>query len=151
MNEEISNLNFFLPHDHPLDPLLDLVVQVDLVLNIQPVILEKASEKLGFYLTFPPCFHFFYLDLYCNSQAQNLGHHRIEIFFFKDLASGSTFLRDLANLINSSRCLRTFREKSSVTYLDTFKIKTCQERQLFLWIGGSSLFRGGVGFIHGLV
>ena len=35
-----------------------------------------------------------------------------------DLASGSTFLRDLANLMSSSLCFLTFREKSSVMYLE---------------------------------
>ena len=48
MNEEISNLNFFLPHDHPLDPLLDLVVQVDLVLHVQSVVLQEAPEQSTF-------------------------------------------------------------------------------------------------------
>jgi hypothetical protein len=38
------------------------------------------------------------------------------------LASGSTFRRDFANLISSSRCFRTFREKSSVTYLPRERI-----------------------------
>ena len=40
------NLNFFFANDHPLHPLLNLVVQVDLVLNVQPVVLEKAPEKI---------------------------------------------------------------------------------------------------------
>ena len=39
------NLHFFFANDHPLHPLLDLVVQVDLVLHVQPVVLEEAPEQ----------------------------------------------------------------------------------------------------------
>ena len=40
----ISYLHVLLADDHPLDPLLDLVVQVDLVLDIEPVVLQEAPE-----------------------------------------------------------------------------------------------------------
>ena len=51
------NLNFFFANDHPLHPLLNLVVQVDLVLNVQPVVLEKAPEKIPLNLDFKNKFH----------------------------------------------------------------------------------------------
>ena len=43
----ISYLHVLLADDHPLDPLLDLVVQVDLVLYIEAVVLQEAPEDRG--------------------------------------------------------------------------------------------------------
>lgn len=40
-----SNLHFLFANNHSLYSLLNLVVQIDLVLNVEPVILEETPEK----------------------------------------------------------------------------------------------------------
>ena len=101
-----SNLHFLFANNHSLDSLLNLVVQVDLVLNVEPVVLEETPEK-DLPLRFWPL-----------GQGSTTDEHDTlhwldpwTKILKEDLASGSTFLSDLANLINSSRCFRTFSEE----------------------------------------